>query len=188
MPKCPKCNKISTDEEVCKDCETEVEEFDSSTLAKPEKTQTYVKKEEQYKDLKSSAFSFIVISIIGILLLSINAMGIISVFNGTLTYIVMGGMFLVFLYIGINSFIKANKVKGQISGENQETDAINSWLSENITKESLNELVNPNDGEEVQFMQKIERMKELILNQFGELDDLYLDHIVEEYYNNHFEE
>lgn len=166
----------------------ELQDVYNGKKGKPEKPQTYVKKEEQYKDLISSAFSFIVISIIGILLLSINAMGIISLFNGALTYIVMGGMFLVFLYIGITTLIRANKVKGQISEENQVTDAINSWLSQNVTKEGLNELVNPKDTEEIQFMQKIERMKELIIKQFGELGDLYLDRIVEEYYNNHFEE
>jgi len=115
-------------------------------------------------------------------------MGIISIFNGTMTYIVMGGLFLVFLYIGITTLIKSNKVKGQIGEENQVTNAINTWLSLNVTKESLNELVNPKDGEEIQFIQKIERMKELIIKQFGEMDDLYLDRITEEYYNNHFDE
>jgi hypothetical protein len=79
-------------------------------------------------------------------------------------------------------------VKVQIGEENQVTEAINSWLTQNITKESLNELVNPKDTDEVQFMQKIEQMKELVTKQFGELDDLYLDRITEEYYNNHFDE
>jgi RNA polymerase subunit RPABC4/transcription elongation factor Spt4 len=150
----------------------EVQDLYNDDPKRPEKTQTYIKKEEQYKDLISSAFSFLVISILGILLLIINAVGIISIFNGTMTYIVMGGLFLVFLYIGITTLIKSNKVKGQIGEENQVTNAINTWLSLNVTKESLNELVNPKDGEEIQFIQKIERMKELIIKQFGEMDDL----------------
>lgn len=162
--------------------------YNGNKKKQPEKTQTYIKKEEQYKDLISSAFSFLVISIIGILLLSINAMGFISLFNGAMTYIVMGGLFVAFLYIGITTLMKAKKVKSQIGEENQVTEAINSWLSLNVTKESLNELVNPTDSHEIQFMQKIDKMKERIINQFGELDDLYLDRIVEEYYNNHFEE
>ncbi len=166
----------------------EIQDFYDEDPRRPEKTQTYIKKEEQYKDLISSAFSFLVISILGILILVINAIGFISIFNGTMTYIVMGGLFLIFLYIGITTLIKSNKVKGQISEENQVTDAINLWLSQNITKESLNELVNPKDTEEIQFMQKIEKMKELVIKQFGELDDLYLDRITEEYYNNHFDE
>jgi hypothetical protein len=153
----------------------------------PDKSNTYIKKEEQYKDLISSAYSFGLIAILGIGLLAFNVLGIIQIFNGALSYIVMGALFIAFLYVGITSYTKANKVKSQISEENQVTDTITKWLSENITATQLDSFVNPADTDEIQFMQKIDKMKELITATFGELDELYLDRMVEEYYNNTFE-
>ncbi|MDF2610159.1 MAG: hypothetical protein K0R92_1633 [Lachnospiraceae bacterium] len=153
----------------------------------PDKSNTYIKKEEQYKDLISSAYSFGLIAILGIGLLVLNVLGIIQIFNGALSYIVMGALFIAFLYVGITSYTKAIKVKSQISEENQVTDSITKWLSENITAAQLDSYVNPADTDEIQFMQKIDKMKELITATFGELDELYLDRLVEEYYNNTFE-
>ncbi|MDF2951618.1 MAG: hypothetical protein K0S18_1201, partial [Anaerocolumna sp.] len=166
--------------------EEEEKEF-IKNIKHPDKSNTYIKKEEQYKDLISSAYSFLLIAVLGIGLLVLNVLGVIQIFNGILSYLVMGVLFIAFLYVGITSFTKSLKVKTQITEENQVTDKINQWLSENVTAAQLESFVNPEDTEEVQFMHKLDKMKELITATFGELDELYLDRLVEEYYNNTFE-
>lgn len=179
------------------DTETQPEETETLTeeeekefiknIKHPDKSNTYIKKEEQYKDLISSAYSFLLIAVLGIGLLVLNVLGVIQIFNGILSYLVMGVLFIAFLYVGITSFTKSLKVKTQITEENQVTDKINQWLSKNVTATQLESFVNPEDTEEVKFMHKLDKMKELITATFGELDELYLDRLVEEYYNDTFE-
>lgn len=149
---------------------------------------TYVKKEEQYKDLSSSAVTFLVVSIAGLVLLVLNAIGIIGIFSGALSYIVMGGVFIAFLIVGITTYQKSKQVEKQISEENSLTDAIDEWLNANLTKERLEGFADSSATAEVQFFQKMEKMKALVVEKFGEMDDKYLDRLMEEYYDEHFDE
>ncbi len=167
--------------------EDELQNIIEGTRPKPVPSYTYVKKEEQYKDLKSSAFTFILVSVLGIAVLILNAAGIIKIFAGLLPYLVMGALFLAFLYVGFSSYRKARKVEKEIAEENNLTRDINDWLSQNVTAGQLDTLTDPNETEEVRFFHKLEKMKEMIIAEFGELNDSYLDLLTEEYYNTHFE-
>ncbi len=165
----------------------ELVEVLQNSKKKPSKPTTYVKKEEQYKDLKSSAFTFLIVAVLGIAVLILNAVGIIHLFYGIMPYIVMGIMFIAFIVVGFSSYSSAKKVETEIEEENRVTDAINHWLSKNITADLLNSYTNSEDAEEIKFFHKLEKMKEMINAQFGELDESYLDRLVEEFYNGNIE-
>ncbi|QHQ62350.1 hypothetical protein Ana3638_17455 [Anaerocolumna sedimenticola] len=168
--------------------EDELKNIMESRQPKPiEPSTVYVKKEEQYKDYKSSASTFIVVSVLGIAVLILNAVGIINIFAGPMPYIVMGALFIAFLYIGISSYAKAQKIEKEIDDENNVTQSINDWLTQNVTAEQLDALTDPSETAEIRFFHKLEKMKEMITAQFGEMNESYLDLLVEEYYNNHFE-
>jgi hypothetical protein len=167
--------------------EEELQDIAKSKQPKPIIPTAYVKKEEQYKDLKSSASTFIMVSLLGLAIVVLNLVGIIHIFNGSMPYIVMTLLLLAFLYIGITSYTKSKKVQKEIEGENNVTEAINNWLSQNVTAEQLDDLTDPNETAEIRFFHKLEKMKEMITAVFGELDDSYLDLLVEEYYNDNFE-
>lgn len=152
-----------------------------------EKSTVYVKKEEEYKDLFSSAITFLVVSVIGIVVLLLNSLGIINIFYGLLPLIVMGGMMIAFLLVGIFSLRKSLIVKSQISEENETTKLILNWLSDNITYELLEEKSSMADSFEEKFYHHIELMKDMVNNQFGELNDSYLERLLEEFYNAHFD-
>ncbi|MGN6713538.1 hypothetical protein [Anaerocolumna jejuensis] len=149
---------------------------------------TYVKKEEQYKDLSSSASSFIIVSIAGLVLLILNAMGVISIFAGALSYIVMAVVLVAFFVIGVSTYKKSKLVEKEIGEENNITDTIQEWLDTNLTKEKVDGFADASAADEVQFLQKMEKMKAMVIAKFGEMDDKYLDRLMEEYYNDHFEE
>ena len=167
--------------------EDELQNMIDNTKPKTIQPSAYVKKEEQYRDLKSSASTFVMVSILGLAIVLLNAAGIIHIFAGPLPYIVMTALLLAFLYIGISSYIKAGKVQTEIAGENNVTETINNWLSDHLTAEQLDAMTDSNEAAEVRFFHKLEKMKELIKAEFGEMDDSYLDLLVEEYYNAHFE-
>ncbi len=161
--------------------------FESARPAVAESA-TYVKKEEQYRDLSSSAVTFLVVSVLGLVGVVLNALGVITIISGLLSYLVMSAVFIAFFIIGITTYSKSKKVEKEISQENNLTDAIIDWLDSNVTEEKVNSFANSSAAAEVQFLQKLEKMKALVVTQFGEMDDKYLDRLMEEYYNDHFDE
>jgi len=180
-------NTSSDHEEESMFDDEEIQELYKNSKKKPVPSTIYVKKEEQYKDLKSSAGTFVVVSFLGLLYLILNAVGVIHFFAGPLPYVVMSLLFVAFLYIGITSYLKAKKVETEIGEENRVTEAINTWLLQNVTAEQLDSLTQNETTEEIRFFHKLEKMKEMIITQFGEIDESYLDRLVEEFYNNNFE-
>lgn len=167
--------------------EEELENIIESRKPKAFIPPAYVKKEDQFRDLKSTAFTFFFVSLLGIVILVLNAVGVISLFAGIMPYIVMGGLFIAFLYIGFNTYAKSKKVEKEITSENDLTGSIEKWLNQNITKANLDSIDEVETNPEISFFKKLDYMKELIIDQFGDLDDGYLDHLVEEYYNTNFE-
>lgn len=167
--------------------EEELENIIESRQPKTYIPPAYVKKEDQFKDLKSTALTFFFVSLLGIGVLVLNAVGILTLFDGIMSYIVMGGLFIAFLYIGVTTYAKSKKVEKEISSENNLTQSIERWLNQNITKENLNSIDEVSDNPEIGFFKKIDYMKERIHEEFGEVDDGYLDQLLEEYYNSHFE-
>lgn len=147
----------------------------------------YVKKEEKYLDLKSTASTFTIFGILGLVYVYLNVSGTLSLLNGPVATIVVTGMFIGFIYVGITSYIKSKTIKTEISSENELTDKINQWLKENLTIEKLNEMTDETLSNEINFLHIMDKMKEMIVNEFGELNDAYLDRLVEEYYNDNFD-
>lgn len=146
----------------------------------------YVKKEEEYKDIFTSGITFLTVSLLGILLLVLNLFDVIIIFYGLLPFLIMGSLFLSFFVIGLLSLKKAFIVKEQIHEEERITAVIKEWLHDNMNKEDLfHKLVDVYELNEKYYI-TIEYIRELIISQFGELDDSYMDYLIEEFYEEMF--
>ncbi|HEX3023524.1 MAG TPA: hypothetical protein VHP81_14195 [Lachnospiraceae bacterium] len=146
----------------------------------------YVKKADQFKDLHSTGYTFIVFGIIGIVVLVLNYIGVMNLFSGFLSYGVMGFLFVFFFITGVSTLSKSKHVRTQISEEDAITTKINTWLDQNITIDVLATVNDENASEEVNYFKKTEYIRERIIHEFGEIDDSYLDLLIEEYYNSKF--
>lgn len=163
---------------------TEDEKAEDKTKQKENalKNNTYVKKEDKYQDFKSSATTFLPFGVIGLIFVVLNAFGILSLLSSPLQYIVITGLFLGFIYVGATSWIKLKSIKQEISSEQDNTSKITEWMQVNITEEILSSVTDDSKSDEVNYIYRTDRMKELILNEFGDLDENFVDHLIEEYY------
>lgn len=150
-------------------------------------TPAYVKKSDQYKDLKSTAITFLVFGFAGLIFVALNVFGTISVINGTFGYIVMSLVFIGFIFVGINSVSRSKKAAADAILEEELTSSINTWLSENVSEEFIQEIQDDSLSAEVNFIRTMDRLKEMVTKALGEMDESYLEYVVEEYYNNHFD-
>ena len=83
--------------------------------------------------------------------------------------------------------LNAKKAAAEALEEEAVTKRLTDWLKENVTSELLDSFSDPSLSEEINFMRQMEGIKEQITQVFGEMDDSYLDLIVEEFYNETFE-
>ena len=94
----------------------------------------YVQKHTKYEDMKSTAYSFILVGAAGIILMVLIFTGMIplqfAAYMKSMMGIVMGGMFLIFLFICIRSYMQIGTLRQQVQTELAQTDQAKSWFFE----------------------------------------------------------
>lgn len=147
----------------------------------------YVKKEDKYEDFHSSFVIFSLFGVIGLLVTLLNIAGIFHFMNSLLQQIVLSIIFVLFIVIGISSRKRATELKKEINTEETITNQLMDWLTSHITKEWIQSIHDPALSEEENYFKKTEQIKSWINEEFDQLEDNFLDAIIEEYYNKQFE-
>lgn len=166
----------------------EYELLEKTKRLRTDPSDTYVPKEEKYKDLISTTFTFVAFGMLGLIFVLLNIFKILTLLTNVLPQVVLSIMCIGFIIIGVQSYLKAMTTKGEIGQEEEMTRLLNEWLQEHVTKEYLYELEDPALTDEINFLNKMNFIKERILDEFGEINESYLDQVVENYYNENFEE
>jgi ABC-type transport system involved in Fe-S cluster assembly fused permease/ATPase subunit len=152
-----------------------------------EDTGAYIMKADKYKDLAGTVGIFLLFGVGGLIFVLLNMAGVLTVLNGWMPNMIMLAMFLFFIYVAISTNSKAKKVKAEIEAETKLTQEINEWFQANFTEEFLASIHNDNYSEELNYIKMTDRIKELLLKEFGPQNLAYLDRLIDEYYNSHFE-
>lgn len=214
MPWCPNCRTEYKDSvkncEVC-DAElvSELPEYNSETKQKKAddyvayemqreleklrnaKSSVYVKKADRYEDVGSSAIIFLGFGAVGFIIVLLNVLHILNlpffdIVNDVSKFSLLI-IFAVFFIIGIFSWRKAKQLKSQIGEEENITKKINQWMEKKFTKEFLEQHTDTALSSEINFLNQIGEMKQLLILAFPDVESDYLDMLIEEYYNSHFE-
>lgn len=110
-------------------------------------------------------------------------------FKGISNIFALGGMgivFNLFLISGIWYLIKARKVHPEIAKEKQLTEDILNYIKDNFNKEYFDEKLNNADENNIYF-ERIKLINTAITNKFDNLDENYLDNLIETIYEDLFE-
>jgi uncharacterized Zn ribbon protein len=176
-------------EEVLKDEDTPEEPEDDAPEFNPDKDQgVYVMKADRYKDLKDTVWVFLLFGIVGLFVVILNATGIFTFINGALPNLVLGALFIFFIYVGLSTHKKAKQIQSEIDTENKLTEEINQWLKQNVTESFLSSLHDENLSAEVNYLKKADAIKDLLIKKFGNQNLAYLDRLIDEFYYSNFEE
>lgn len=181
-------------EEAAKAEELSREEDD---VAKAESYVMYQNSAAKAEDNKSSAFTLLIVGGIGILLIILCMTGIITLNLSTtskyIVYGVMGALFTLFIIMGIVS-LRSYKIFAQkAQKEDSLTEEIMNWCLADLDKETIDQMIwDKDDGEyknakdsiseEMKYFKRTEKMKELINEKFLNLDEAYLEHILDDIY------
>lgn len=152
----------------------------------------YVNNEEKAEENRTSAFTFLIVGGVGLIVIILFFLGVIDIgMSLTSKYMVtgvMGVLFLLFIVIGMISMKNFRTFKRKAGKENNLTIEIKKWCQENLKKEEIDSLLEiTGQMEEVKYFQRFEHMKNAIAKQFLNLDEGYLDRLAEEVYPEIFE-
>lgn len=177
------------------DMDLELSEDETSQAEEPKRSYRGVYQDSQSKaeDNKSSAWTLLVVGFLGIIFLGLSVFDIIpfklSGSTGYMTYGVMGALFILFIVMGFVSMRSSKVFEKEAASENTLKDAIETWCLENFNTYEID--VELFGGEEItdeeKYFRRIAYMKFHICKQFVNLNEEFLDHILDEIYTVIFE-
>ena len=152
---------------------------------------TYVKKADKYDDVKSSAFTMLIVGTIGILFIFLSISKIINIpFNETtawLFYSIMCAVFAAFVIAGFVSYRRAAILKEEADVENKKIDEINAWANENITVSYIDIGLDTNETVELLYFARADKIKDMLMHQFEDVDEGLIDLLTENIYQKLYE-
>lgn len=151
----------------------------------------YVSKESKKEDTKETAQAFLIVSIAGFILLGLFAAGVLPIqvagYMKVLMCIVLGAMLVIFFIIGITSLRQVKSLESQADKENHLETEIHDWFVA-TWKERILELAKDEDlSEEDRYFRRYEAMSAAITQKYPDVNELFLDHMVELLYAEIFE-
>lgn len=154
----------------------------------------YENRGDKAKEYKSSAYVLVLVGLFGILLLTLIQLQIIPIHFGNeiMINIVMGGMFVIFIVMGVASFRSSKQLAEEALEENILVSEVNQWCEKNLNSKEIDlkigdaELVN-RMPHELLYFKRSEYMRKLITEKFLNLEETFLETIIEKYYQLLFE-
>lgn len=140
----------------------------------------YVKKKDQYSDTLGTGIMLIVIGALGIGYVFLNYMNVLHLLNGSISYALNICLFSAGLIYGFISLGHASKLKTQIAEEEQVHDEILGWLDTQVTKDFLEENMDPNLPQEANDLKQFQIIKKMTMDQYSEVKENFIEAIVDE--------
>lgn len=153
----------------------------------------YVNNEEKAEDNRTSGYTLLTVGGIGFIAVMLIFFDVINVTalqsNKYMITGVMGVLFLLFIIMGIISLRNSKIFKKKAGKENNLTIEIKKWCTTNLREEEIDsQLGLAEEQEELKYFQRFDYVKKAIQKQFVNLDEAYLDRLVEEVYTEIFQE
>lgn len=161
---------------------------DGSAASEADDSTGYVMKADRYKDLTGTVWLFAIFGLAGLIFVLLNVLGTLNILTGWLPNTIMAALFIFFLYVAVNTGIRAKKLKAEIAAEEDLTRRINEWLAANVTEDFLKQISDENATSEVNYLKQVATIKEMLTKEFGKQNPAYLDRLIEEYYSVTFDE
>ncbi len=169
--------KVKLDDYLRHELESEEESNDSAPFE-----QASVKS----RDVKSSAYSLILVGLIGFALIGLQYAGIFGIELDPNTqwifYLSMGALFLLFLILGFISLKKSSRFEKAAKEEDNLTDRINEFITLNVDNWDMSITVYDGLSDEEKYFNRCAYIADKINEEFGQQSEGYIDFILEQIY------
>ena len=152
----------------------------------------YVSSKEKYKDNINSAFSLLFVGIIGLVFIILLNLKIIPLnipkTTLLLATIVLGSVFVIFIIMGIKSYLDGKKYQSNISAEEDSQLDIALFITEHLSKENNDNQIENIDEltEEELYIVRTEYIADIIHKNFEDADEELVESIIDDIYDKIF--
>ena len=161
---------------------------DTSELLLTSDKKEYVKKADEYRDMKYSGITFIVFGIIGLIYLALCKLEVLPITYNNVIFVIIVILFVIFVISGIVSIHKAGKIKLLISEEEAKTKEIKEWLDQNLTQDMIDGWLDSQVTDMENDLILTARIKKMLEKEFDDQSEEYIEMIADEYFEEHFME
>ena len=149
------------------------------------------------EDNRTSAYTLLFVGIVGFILVLLIFVGVIPLYQNETTtkYLmcgVMGAMFILFIVFGSVSMRNSKILFIKAKSEDSLLSELTKWCERNLNAEQIDaglfdDTTGQTIAEEQKYFKRSDRMKTIISDNFMNLDEAFLEHFVDEYYQEIFE-
>lgn len=150
------------------------------------KSKVYEKRSQRYQNTKDSAVALLVVGGAGAFVLVLSYFKILPFAISTLSFAAATVLCTFFLVFGVLSFLKSRRLKTEAEEEEAFTTALCGWLKQHVDA-SIVEAEKDSSEADIYFL-RCQRAKELLLEEFPNTDEDYIDMILDENYDTLFME
>ena len=148
---------------------------------------------QKAESFRSGAWVLILVGAAGLVLLALILAGILPLrltgLSGALSGLVMGALFLVFFISGLSSLKTSRRLEEKAREESDLRRELLRWCRENLSAETVDESIRDLPAsEEERYFKRTERIGGLIAQNFLNLEEGWLEGLVDEIYTELFDE
>lgn len=149
--------------------------------------EVYVTKDDESKDMFSTAITFLVFAVGLFAFMILNALKIITWFSAVPSLIVLALLAVGCCLVGINAIRRSQRAEIDSVEEKRVTEEINAWLDSEITDDMFYGVDVGDPGEEILYLKRTEIIRNALNAKFPNLDENFADALIEEFYDRRFE-
>lgn len=165
--------------------DTEEDEEEENLLRSHSKG-VYKDNAQKAAEFKDSGYTLLGVGTVGFVLIVLMAMGALPFhFAGMnfITYSVLGAMFFIFIIVGFHSMKSAKEYKKEALSESNLKEEIMGWCRNNLTAEKIDAGLLEEDGtEEEKYFKRTEYIRNEIGQKFINIEDGFLEQLIDEFY------
>ena len=190
--------QMSADEEEENPAVTQARERNLAAMGRGKKTPAqgvYENTAKKAEEFKSGAISLIFVGILGVIALAVLSTDLLPIgldFKSQwIVYLVMGFLFVMFIVSGFLSLKSGKELEKKAAKEDNDKDELVKFLKERINLAAIDAKVLDPDGEdttESKYFKRTGVLKAVIAEYYPEMDDVYMEHIIDEMYSELFED
>lgn len=165
---------------------------DDSSASDEQPVLLYSNSDEKYKDNLSSAYTFLIIGVAGLIALVLYDFGLIPVFRTTsaskiLFNVVAAALFIGFIVAGIMSLRYSKKLKLAIDVDSAMLDKAVSYLEANLSKDAIESSYDSTDiPDEMKYYRRTDAIRQCLSAEFADISEELMNEICDKYYNTLF--
>lgn len=151
--------------------------------SEPVSSSVYVNAKDRYQEYRSSGFLFLFLGVAMLVFALLNVIGLLTVLTATFSLVLLALFGVALIFLGISSLRRSKTVAVEEKTEEAEAAQVMEFLRTSFPPDVLSDMAEEDLAPELLYLKQFDAMKEQVGTSFPNLEEAFLDSLLEEYMN-----